>query len=163
MPRDLTLERQDIESMPPISRESGSAAGGGVPYVDQAYFGDGYDLTDKIQRDMSKGTVLHKLRPIQKLLSLDDLESCITLENAAFGHPEHRCTREKVRQGLLYQRISKNDVKLDNQSLKAPPCFANTTDVRSLKQLWGLIPFNVFRITCTTSMSLYLAGFANIA
>ena len=101
MPRDLTLEWQDIESMPPISGESGSAAGGGVPYVDQAH----YDLMDMIQRDVSKGTVLHELRPIQKLLSLDDLESCITLENAAFGHPEHRCTREKVRHGLLYQPL----------------------------------------------------------
>jgi hypothetical protein len=29
-------------------------------------------------------------------LSVSDLQSCIALENAAFPHPEHRCSPEKV-------------------------------------------------------------------
>jgi len=103
MPRDLTPERQDIESMQPLSRESGNPAGGAASSGDQASFGDSHEFVYKIQRDMSNDTVLHELRPIQKLLSLDDLESCIVLENAAFDHPEHRCTREKARHCPFYQ------------------------------------------------------------
>jgi hypothetical protein len=101
MPRDLALERQDIESMPPLSRESGNPAGGAPPSGDQGSFGDSHEFMDKIQRDISKDTVLHGLRPIQKLLSLEDLESCLVLENVAFDHPEHRCTREKVRHQVI--------------------------------------------------------------
>lgn len=101
MPRDLALENQVIDSMPPISREPGSDAREDSPFEDQASFGDSFNFMDRIQRDMSKDTVLHELRPIQKILSLDDLESCIVLENVAFDHPEHRCTREKVRQRLF--------------------------------------------------------------
>jgi hypothetical protein len=101
MPRDLALEKQDIDSMEPISRESESDAGDASPFGDEASFGDSYDFMDRIQRDMSKDTVLHELRPIQKILGLNDLESCIVLENAAFDNADHRCTREKVRQHLF--------------------------------------------------------------
>ena len=105
MPRDLALEKQDIESMPPLSRESGNPAGGAALSGDQGSFDDSHEFVDKIQRDMSKDTLLHELRPIQILLTLNDLESCIVLENAAFNHPEHRCTREKVRHCLFYQPV----------------------------------------------------------
>jgi len=98
MSRDIVLEKQDIESMLPLSKTQGNSVGSSAPSEDQESFIHNHDATDKIQRDMSsKNTVLYELRPLQQILGLDDLESCIVLENAAFEHPEHRCTKEKVR------------------------------------------------------------------
>ena|SRR5579871_4276987 len=98
MPRNLLLEKEDFDSMPPTSRESESDADGTTPFGDL----ESYDFMDKIHRDMAKDNALYELRPIQKILSLDDLESSIVLENTAFDNPDHRCTREKVRQNLFY-------------------------------------------------------------
>lgn len=41
------------------------------------------------------------LHPYVQTLSLADLDSCVALENAAFPE-EERCSREKVRENLLY-------------------------------------------------------------
>lgn len=95
MPRDLELEEQeqDLESMPTLEREPPNSA----PRDDEQGFAEANDeATDKIQRDMQRESGLLELKPIRQLLTLDDLESCVILENAAFEHPEHRCSREKV-------------------------------------------------------------------
>lgn len=104
MPRDLELEKQDLDAMPPLERGTpNSAPADSAPPEDQGSAADSDDgLTDKIQRDMQKRKGLLELKPIRQLLTPDNVDSCVILENAAFDHPEHRCTREKVRFPSIY-------------------------------------------------------------
>ena len=97
MPRDLDLEKKDIENMPPLEREILPLTAEPQAQADDAeedWTDD--DSTDRVQRDMVKERGLLSLKPIRRLLTLGDVDSCVILENAAFEHPEHRCSREKV-------------------------------------------------------------------
>ena len=60
--------------------------------------------TAQAQRDLRNSAMLQvqkvvnfKFSPIFQSLVPADKDSCVALENAAFIHPEHRCTPEKVR------------------------------------------------------------------
>lgn len=121
MPRDLALEKQDLDAMVPLAREPpNSAPSSSAAPEDQGFAADSDDgLTDKIQRDMQKEQGLFDLKPIRQLLTPDDVDSCVILENAAFDHPEHRCTREKVRPliPLLYFQTSFVNPILSSKSI----------------------------------------------
>jgi len=97
MPRDLDLEKKETESMPALEREPiPLTAEPEVQGSDAEEDWTDDDSTDRIQHDTAKESGLLSLKPIRRLLTLDDVDSCVILENAAFDHPEHRCSREKV-------------------------------------------------------------------
>lgn len=48
---------------------------------------------------------MNDLHPYVQTLSLADLDSCVALENAAFSE-EERCSREKVREPILFRGFS---------------------------------------------------------
>lgn len=100
MPRDLLPRRPAEEASsykgaeqetPERSDEAGDADG----YNRFTLSSNSYNKTH-LSEGMKKAEKRNDLHPYVTTLSLDDVESCVKLEEATF--PEHeRCSREKVR------------------------------------------------------------------
>ena len=105
MPRDLSKEA-DVNSMPKLNRENApDSLPPEITRSPEAQYDDDDDDDDEEYED-GDGSILgqiagqrnekrDELHPYTQTLSLNDIESCVRLEEATFP-PHERCSREKV-------------------------------------------------------------------
>ncbi|KAF2836073.1 acetyltransferase [Patellaria atrata CBS 101060] len=90
MPRDLETEKDTLSNMPPLT-----TANHITNEPEEMYGVNGIrEHEDKIQADMRQRSTRDGLHPYVQVLTINNLDSCIALEEASFP-PNQRATREK--------------------------------------------------------------------
>lgn len=83
------------ENQNPTPRPGEEQDEGASSYRFNIYRDASEDREMQLSNNLRRGDAKDKLHPYVQTLQIEDLDSCLALENAAF--PEHeRCTREKV-------------------------------------------------------------------
>jgi hypothetical protein len=99
MPRELGLEEKPVSftESPNSTEESEEQDTNGRFILIR-------DHGEQDSRHPDTGGGVGKLHPYTSLLTISDLDSCVTLENAAFPIERERASREKVSSTVLYFR-----------------------------------------------------------
>ena len=97
MPRDLTKEAEQSDTLPELTKSPESTDDGQIP----GGIEDEGTLVDILSQRNEKRDEIH---PYTQTLSLSDIDSCVRLEEETFP-PQERCTREKVSHSYPFNSI----------------------------------------------------------
>lgn len=89
MPRDLEQERKPVQIFESPNSTAMEYSQDESPSSKQLVKVDPSEMTSQGSSDLT-------LHPYTRPLTINDVDSCVALENAAFTNEDERCTREKV-------------------------------------------------------------------